>query len=206
MGLPDPGPDALAFSDEDVEALRTAMAAVDLLGSDAAFQLIRVIGSSLACIADAEVGVFLTNVGGPLFEADPSDSSSPVPRYAATLLRGAGQAIDVALRRHVESRNALVVGRQDTLQIAVGFADLVGSTALAQDLPFVRARELDRGVRSGRDRHDRRHGRPRREVHRRRSDVSPCRIPRSAARSCRGSLRSPGRMSACRRACRTCLR
>ena len=138
MGLPDPGPDALAFSDEDVEALRTATAAVDLLGSDAAFQLIRVIGSSLARIADAEVGAFLTNVGGPLFEADPSGLElARANATAATLLRGAGQAIDVALRRHVEiAQRPLVVGRQDTLQIAVGFADLVGSTALAQDLPF----------------------------------------------------------------------
>jgi len=138
IGLPDPGPDALAFSDEDVEALRSATAAVDLLGADAAFQLIRVIGSSLARIADAEVGAFLTNVGGPLFEADPSGLElARANATAAVLLRGAGQAIDVALRRHVEAaQRPLMVGSQDTIQVAVGFADLVGSTALAQDLPF----------------------------------------------------------------------
>ena len=71
-GLPDPGAEACVYSAEDVELLRTFAAGTQLLGEDAALQLVRVIGSALARIADAEVAAFLTHVGGPVMAADPS--------------------------------------------------------------------------------------------------------------------------------------
>jgi adenylate cyclase len=135
-GLPDPGPDARVYSDEDVEVFRIFDLGSQLLGADAATQLVRVIGSALARIADAEVAAFLTNVGGPLMVADPSGLELARANVeAATLLLEAGRAIDVLLRRHVEvAQRPLLPGSQDTTLTAVGFADLVGSTALAQDL------------------------------------------------------------------------
>lgn len=135
-GLPDPGPDVRIYSDDDVELLRIFDVGSQLLGADAALQLLRVIGSALARIADAEVAAFLTNVGGPLMVSDPSGLELARANVAAArLLREAGRAIDVLLRRHVEvAQRPLLPGSQDTTLVTVGFADLVGSTALAQDL------------------------------------------------------------------------
>jgi class 3 adenylate cyclase len=135
-GLSDPGPDACVYSDEDVELLRTFDAGSQLLGEDAALQLVRVIGSALARIADAEVSAFLANVGAPLMARDPTGLElARANAAAATLLREAGRGIDTLLRRHVEAaQRPLLPGNQETLRLAVGFADLVGSTALAQDL------------------------------------------------------------------------
>jgi adenylate cyclase len=135
-GLPDPGPDAAVYGDGDVELLRIFDAGARLLGTDATMQLVRVIGSALARIADAEVSTFLTNVGGPLIEADPSGLElAKANATAATLLVEAGRAIDVLLRRHVEAaQRPLMPGSQDTVAITVGFADLVGSTALGEEL------------------------------------------------------------------------
>ncbi len=135
-GLPDPGPDSAVYGDDDVGLLRIFDAGAQLLGTDATMQLVRVIGSALARIADAEVATFLTNVGGPLIEADPSGLElAKANAAAATLLVEAGHAIDVLLRRHVEAaQRPLMPGGQDTVAIAVGFADLVGSTALGEEL------------------------------------------------------------------------
>ena len=135
-GLPDPGPDASVYGDEDVELLRIFDAGTQLLGADATTQLVRVIGSALARIADAEVATFLTNVGGPLMDADPSGLElARANAAAASLLLQAGRGIDVLLRRHVEiAQRPLQAGGQDTTLIGVGFADLVGSTELAEDL------------------------------------------------------------------------
>jgi adenylate cyclase len=78
----------------------------------------------------------LTNVGGPLMVADPSGLElARANATAATLLREAGHSIDLLLRRHVEvAQRPLLPGSQDTVRMAVGFADLVGSTPLEQDL------------------------------------------------------------------------
>src|SRR5262249_57652215 len=50
---------------------------------------------------------------------------------------GGGGAIDMLLRRHIDlAQRPLVMGIQETQALAVGFVDLVGSTALAQRLPM----------------------------------------------------------------------
>ena len=124
------------YGDDDVELLRIFDAGSQLLGADATLQLVRVIGSALARIADAEVATFLTNVGGPLIAADPSGLElARANAAAATLTLEAGRGINVLLRRHIEvAQRPLRPGSQETTVIAVGFADLVGSTALAEDL------------------------------------------------------------------------
>lgn len=135
-GLPDPGPDARVYGDDDVELLRIFDAGAQLLGVDIVTQLVRVIGSACARIADAEVAAFLTNVGGPLLATDPSGLElARANATAAALLLEAGRSINVLLRRHVEvAQRPLRPGSQATALVGIGFADLVGSTALAQDL------------------------------------------------------------------------
>jgi adenylate cyclase len=135
-GFPDPGPDARVCTEEDVEALRVFQAGAELLGEDVVLQVARVIGSSMARVADAAIAAFLVNVGEPSLAQDPSGLTlARANAEAVTLLRQAAGVMDVILRRHVEVlQRPLVVGNQDTQQLTVGFTDLVGSTALAQQL------------------------------------------------------------------------
>jgi class 3 adenylate cyclase len=135
-GLPDPGPDACVYGEDDVGLLQTYEAGSQLLGAEVVTQLVRVIGSACARIADAEVAAFLTNVGGPLLAADPSGLElARANAAAAALTLEAGRGINVLLRRHIEvAQRPLRPGSQELALISVGFADLVGSTALAEDL------------------------------------------------------------------------
>jgi class 3 adenylate cyclase len=135
-GLPDPGPDACVYGEEDVQLMRTYDAGSQLLGADVVTQLVRVIGSACARIADAEVAAFLTNVGGPLLAADPSGLElARANATAAALTLEAGRGINALLRRHIEvAQRPLRPGSQELTLVSIGFADLVGSTALAEDL------------------------------------------------------------------------
>ncbi len=135
-GFPDPGPDARVCTDEDVEMLRIFEVGAELLGEDVVMQIARVIGSSMARVADATIGAFVVNVAAPSLEDDPGGLSlARANTEAITLLRQAAGAIDVIFRRHVELlQRPLSSGDQRTQRLTVGFADLVGSTALSQRL------------------------------------------------------------------------
>lgn len=135
-GFPDPGPDARVCTEEDVEMLRTFEAGAALLGEDVVIQVARVIGSSMARVADATIAAFVVNVAGPSLEDDPGGLTlARANTEAVTLLRQAAGAMDVIFRHHVELlQRPLSPGDQTTQQLAVGFVDLVGSTALAQRL------------------------------------------------------------------------
>jgi class 3 adenylate cyclase len=135
-GFPDPGPDATVYTDEDVAMLGIFQAGAALLGEDVVLQVLRVMGSSMARIADAAVGAFVVNVAAPRIADDPGGLSlARANTEAVTLLRQAAGAMDVIFRHHVEIlQRPLGIGDQRTQELAVGFTDLVGSTALAQGL------------------------------------------------------------------------
>jgi adenylate cyclase len=135
-GFPDPGPDARVCTDEDVEVLRTFEAGASLLGEDVVLQVARVIGSSMARVADATIAAFVVNVAAPSLEDDPGGLTlARANTEAIMLLRQSSVAMDLIFRRHVEMlQRPLSAGDQRMQQLAVGFADLVGSTALAQQL------------------------------------------------------------------------
>jgi adenylate cyclase len=137
-GFPDPGPDATVFTDEDVEVLRTFRAGAELLGEEVMLQVARVMGSSMMRIADAIIAAFVVNVAAPSLEEDPGGLALARANWEGIeLLRQASSAMDSIFRRHMERlQRPLAVGDQRTQQLAVGFADLVGSTALAQRLPI----------------------------------------------------------------------
>jgi adenylate cyclase len=101
-------------------------------------QLVRVLGSSLARIADAMVSAFIVNVGAPSLDEDPSGLTlARANAEGGAVLRAGGTAIDYLLRRHIEvAQRPLVLGVEDTQPLTVGFVDLVGSTALAQQMPM----------------------------------------------------------------------
>jgi adenylate cyclase len=134
VGFPDPDPDALVANEEDVDALGTLRGGMELLGREEMIQLVRVVGSSLARMADAMVTTFVVNVVAPSLDEDPAGLAlARANAEAGALLRAGGGAIDMLLRRHIDlAQRPLVMGVQETQALAVGFVDLVGSTALAQ--------------------------------------------------------------------------
>jgi class 3 adenylate cyclase len=133
-GFPDPGPDARVYTDEDVETVAIFQAGASLLGEEVVLQVLRVIGSSMARIADATVAAFVVNVAAPSLVDDPGGLTlARANSEAATLLRQSAGAMDVIFRHHVELlQRPLAVGDQRTQELSVGFADLVDSTAFAQ--------------------------------------------------------------------------
>jgi adenylate cyclase len=141
-GFPEVATDVVAFSEADLEMLRLISGARSLFGEDAVMQLTRVIGSSLAKIADAVVSAFLVNIEVPIVEQDPAGLAVAQANVAATaLLPGLSRAMDILLRRHILAGRRSLRALQETgaagfevQDLAVGFVDLVGSTALTQQL------------------------------------------------------------------------
>ena len=196
-GFPDPGPDARVYTDEDVEMI------AHLPGRRGAARRgrrccrsLRVMGSSMARIADATD----RRVRGERRGSD--DRGRPGwAQPGAGEHRGGRCSFDrrperwtSIFRRHVELlQRPLDVGDQRTQQLAVGFADLVGSTALAQRLSIRGARaDAGRVRRAGSDVVVAAAARG--QAHRRRGDVrgrrSASRL-RDRARTLADSLRRP---------------
>jgi adenylate cyclase len=100
--------------------------------------LARVIGSSIARIADAEVAAFVQNIAAPLAEERNELAIAQAHVQLASLNPLLAGALDLAHRYHCEAalrRVALVPGSGQGQRLGVGFADLVGFTALSQSLP-----------------------------------------------------------------------
>lgn len=70
-GFPVPGTDDRVLSPELVEFCRVVPSAVDHFGEDAIFQVVRVMGSTSARLADALVSSFLANVEPTVRNEDP---------------------------------------------------------------------------------------------------------------------------------------
>ena len=139
-GFPDPGPNIPVASEAEAQLFALLDAAEPLFGRDAVLQLVRVIGSATARIADATVSAFLVNVELPKHEGEQVQLAvARANSEAVTLLPLLFQGIEVLLRRHilVARRSILAVDRQAGVEVqplAIGFIDLVGSTALGQQL------------------------------------------------------------------------
>jgi adenylate cyclase len=141
-GFANPAPDEAIFTDEDIETLRTFQAASDFFGEDNALQIVRVIGNSMSRCADAFISGFVHAIGDQSRkEGFTDDDIIRANEIAMSLLPGAAQTMDVLLRRNIERRtrtDALLLGKAwegvDTIDRAIGFCDLVGYTALSQQI------------------------------------------------------------------------
>ena len=139
LGFPDAAPDERAFTDLDVAALATLAAGLrsGLMQLDVTREMARVVGSSLARVADAEMAA------SPLFldaaRGDPAAAEALAARIEA-LLPSLAELLDYVWRRHLLAaarRTAAWRAGGDapgTVRLTVGFADLVGYTALSQQL------------------------------------------------------------------------
>jgi len=137
LGYPDPRPGDKAFNDADVEILGTVgqLVAVDPEREQLVLQVSRVIGSSMARIASAEVDV----IAGPQARADDREQPQDEQSLASVgaLMPLMPKVLDQSWRRHLQSavrRRIAEVTGVDRVEVVVGFADLVGFTALSQQM------------------------------------------------------------------------
>jgi adenylate cyclase len=139
LGFPAPDDTDTVFTDLDLEAVRIyqglqALGAADV---DTSVQLARVMGSSMARIAEAELGTgnLISN------EVDPIISADAFASVADVTISGVARLLEFVWRRQVAAgiqRNMLLrshgLGPGQSPEMAVGFADMVGFTLLSQHL------------------------------------------------------------------------
>jgi class 3 adenylate cyclase len=140
-GFPEPGPDDRVITEQFADLAAQMAAAEAVFGEDAVLQLVRVMGSAMARLADAIVSAFLVNVEAPLQDQDPVGLGvARANAEASALLPIVNAGLDRLLRAHILAARRTILGDAaasgyETQRMCVGFVDLVGSTALAQRLP-----------------------------------------------------------------------
>lgn len=135
LGFAEPRPGDRMFTDVDVDMLRTIGQLLSLgwIDDELTVQMARVIGSSLARVATAVVD--------SIDPAEPSADRTGDDDFAAAaplLLPMLLQVMDYVWRRHVQAEARARILREQTAadpdHRIVGFADLVGFTALSQQI------------------------------------------------------------------------
>ena len=139
LGFPGVDDDDRAFTDLDLEAVRLfqGLQALGAADTDTALQMARVIGSSMARIAEAEL------VPGDMVsaEVDPVMSADAFAGVADVTIPAMAKLLEFVWRRQVAAgiqrtmmlrSHGLAPGQSPVL--AVGFADMVGFTLLSQHL------------------------------------------------------------------------
>ncbi|HEY2562565.1 MAG TPA: adenylate cyclase regulatory domain-containing protein [Acidimicrobiales bacterium] len=141
LGFIDVPDDERTFTEMDVEAVELfqVMVGMGIADVDTALQLARVIGASMARIADAEVAPGTTPIIVP--SGDSVIDADEFARLASTSLPAMGRLLEFAWRRHVQAatRRAMLIRTRGTVEgvsptLAVGFADMVGYTVLSQHI------------------------------------------------------------------------
>ncbi len=141
LGFLDVEDDEAAFTDMDIEAARLfqTMVRIGLVDEEGAVQMARVIGSSMARIAEAEAGPgatpMLVSTNDSVLDAD------SFARLAGESLPAMARMLEYVWRRHLQAatrRAMLIRARREDEGIgpflAIGFADMVGFTTLSQHL------------------------------------------------------------------------
>jgi adenylate cyclase len=142
LGYPVPRPDEVAFTEADVEILTEVgqLLAGDVASADLVLQMSRVIGSSMARIASSQVDVISSRVAGTPRSAAVADAAltdDQIVVSASALLPIVPSVLTATWRRHLQAaiRRRLSIAEAGQGQLAVvGFADLVGFTALSQQV------------------------------------------------------------------------
>jgi adenylate cyclase len=139
LGFPNVTDDEKTFTDLDLEAVRLfqGMQALGAARTDSALQLARVIGSSMARIAEAELvpGDMVSTEVDPIVAADAFASVADVtiPAMARLLEFVWRRQVAAGIRRSIMLRGDGVAPGVSPV-LAVGFADMVGFTLLSQHL------------------------------------------------------------------------
>lgn len=136
-GLPPRSAEEAVYTDDSIATMAAFSTATSIFGEDATLRFLRVVGSSLARIAEAAVTLFQVNVEGPLRQAGGTDLELARENMRAIETLGDVRAMLQSLfSAHMERavRYFRVGPRSsvDTVPLAVGFVDLVGFTTLAR--------------------------------------------------------------------------
>jgi adenylate cyclase len=141
IGLPVDDPEERIYTPGDAEVFKLFKTAIGLFPETALMQFVRVVGASLARIADAAVSLFLSDVETPITEAqagelalaraqlDAVGALNLLTDHLETLFRA---HMELAIRRNTAAR--MEASSKVTVYVAVGFVDLVGFTPLSQRL------------------------------------------------------------------------
>ena len=152
LGFPDVAKDQAIFTEADARMLAAAGQLIErgISEPEVALQVTRVMGLSLARVAEAQVESFRESIEAAMREAGASDdeialtvlqlASALIPTLEAFLLYTWRRHLAAAARRHMVSH----FGEEDPgVSLVVGFVDMVGFTSLSQQLDD---RELGRIV------------------------------------------------------------
>ncbi len=149
LGLPDAGDEARCRPAE-IAAIRAFAAGSELFGEAPTLHFTRSLGTAAAAVAEAAIFLFASEVARPLREAGGTEASHSVGYHRAVLqamsaFSAVPTTFDAALRMHFEAAlNRFNLPTWTEPQVAIGFADLVGSTARADQLgPVAAAEELE---------------------------------------------------------------
>ena len=142
LGYPVPRPDEVAFTDADVDILTEVgrLMAGDLASTELVLQMSRVIGSSMARIASSQVDVISARVAGsprPATVGDAELTDDRIVVSAGALLPIVPRVLTATWQRHLQAaiRRRLSIAETGQGQLGVvGFADMVGFTALSQQV------------------------------------------------------------------------
>ena len=137
LGFPDPRPGERIFTQTDVDLLALVSSVLDagVIEPGLTLQMSRVMGSSLARIAQALVEAIETTGA----DGEGGRNESAFAGRAARLLPALPRVMDAVWRRHLQAAARARLARREAADgtpdhKAVGFADLVGFTALSQQL------------------------------------------------------------------------
>lgn len=142
LGFTDPLPGEKAFTDGDIDMLKVVRQLLELglVDEDVALQMARVIGASMARIAAAQIDAIearLGELGGEPIDAGDGRVEPGLLR-AGMLQTTMPHILEYAWRRHLQAaaRNRMIRDQSagEGLTSTVGFADLVGFTALSQQI------------------------------------------------------------------------
>jgi adenylate cyclase len=151
LGFPDPRLTSVSITLNDLDTFRFLADATKLLGQKEVINLARVIGSSMARVAEAVLGSIRVNYEVPaLREGSYTEFIQMAEAMANDLLPRLGRSLDRLVRHHMlrvseQSWAVTPEGSTMTLELAVGFADMVGFTSRAGELlPSELAEMIDR--------------------------------------------------------------
>ena len=139
-GFPQPDPQDRVFAEQFSDLAAGLTAAEAVFGREAVLQLVRVMGATMARLADAIVSAFLINVEPGSSEDDPAKLRvARANAEAAALLPTLTAGLEILLRQHLlaarrSSLGLAVDSGYESRHLCVGFVDLVDSTALAQQM------------------------------------------------------------------------
>jgi class 3 adenylate cyclase len=136
VGLPPHDADDPVYSEDDSVTFESYETASQLFGAVSAKRFVRVVGSSLARIAEAAVSMFQVQIEGPLRASGGTDLD--VARENVRAIATLGQVrhmLQVLFTGHMERairrmRDVRPRKSVDTATLAVGFVDLVGFTTI----------------------------------------------------------------------------